>query len=378
MGKLSKQTRSSTGLNQALAYFEGTLAKPHNYVRIARQYLLFIISKQYSIDEISAKLFAKSKAPVYLSACRKFIAFAQDAGIANVYDDVRANYEGNAAVLDFLANAQIRPNSKKTYSIALNEMELFLSKIQQPISRPTVLAFLTELRDGRSLSVYTINNYLSAVRQFSEYCILKREELQLSQELVVQLRDISSIRSLKTGGSFQTYSKESLSEKEIEQLMTVITNPRDKAVIALMAYQGLRTVELTRLEWVDIRSKGGKKYLAVLSKGRNEKELIPLMTACEKILTLYKSKAALHPTKMFEFNNTSIVRKITNQWLRVAGLKGEKVSAHSLRHSVAQIMIDKGVPKPMVQRFLRHKNEATTSIYTAKQEQKDFLTFDFE
>lgn len=378
MNKLSKQKRQAVGMKQALDYYASTLPKTHNYVRIAQQYLFFVLSKGYGMDDISAKLFAKQRSAAYLSAARKFIAFAQEAGITEVYDDSSPNLRGTAAVLDFLANAQIRPNSKQTYSVALNELELFLASLQQPLCRPAVLRFLDELRDVRQLSVYTINNYLAAIRQFANYCIVKREELQLSADVVTQLSSVKTIRSLKIGGNSSTYNKESLSEAEIEQLMAVITHLRDKAVIALMAYQGLRTVEVTRLEWADIKKKNGKSYLAVLGKGQNMKETIPLLPHCEKILMAYKTKLASHPTKMFEFSGTSMVRKITNQWLRVANLKAEKVSAHSLRHSVAQIMIDKGVPKSMVQRFLRHKSETTTSIYTAKQEQKDFLSFDFD
>jgi integrase len=72
------------------------------------------------------------------------------------------------------------------------------------------------------------------------------------------------------------------------------------------------------------------------------------------------------------------VRAITKKWLKVAGLSGEKLSAHSLRHTTAQILTTDGVPKEMVKRFLRHQSELSTSVYTRKAEDEIFLNFNFE
>ena len=236
---------------------------------------------------------------------------------------------------------------------------------------------MTFLKEKKS-SPYTVNTYLAAIKQYVEYCVINRENLNLPEEVSQQLRDVISIKGLKLGGTVKTYSKDSLSKAERDKLLTIINDPRDKAVIALMAYQGLRTIEVVRLEWKDIKKRENKWFLAVLGKGRNEKEYIPLLDACKEILHTYRKQTFNINGQMFSFGDTSMVRKITNKWLKMAKLKREKVSAHSLRHTVAQLMIDQGVPKAMVQRFLRHKSEATTSIYTAKQEDKDFLHFEFE
>ena len=245
-----------------------------------------------------------------------------------------------------------------------------------PPNRTTVLAFVQQCKNN-GLSPYTTNTYIAAIKGFVQFCILKRDEIKIEPDLVEQMRDVSAVKSLKLWGTTKKYAKDSLTEIERTHLLKTITNSKDKAIIGLMAYQGLRTIEVVRLSWKDIKVQQGKNYLAVWGKGREEKELIPILSETYKILIAYQMSITRPEGSMFDFKETSSIRKITNKWLNEAGLKRENVSAHSLRHTVAQLMLDKGIPKPMVQRFLRHKSEAMTSTYTAKQEDREFLNYEF-
>ncbi len=370
-------SKNNFGINQTVKYFEQSLEKPHNYVRIAKQYLVFTMEFNFAIDKMSLHMFVEKKAAVYKTGCNKFLKFAQKNEIHRVFDDSTPSYKGNKYVLAFLANAQLGENSKETYARALHEFHEFAEAKSLPPNRETVLAFMQQCKDN-GLSPYTTNTYKAAIKQFVEFCILKRDEIQINSKLVEQMRDVSTVRGLKVGGSTQKqYAKDSLTEIERTHLIKTITNPKDKAIIALMAYQGLRTIEVVRLSWKDIKVQQGKNYLAVLGKGREEKELIPLLAQTYKILIDYQMSITRPEGSMFDFKETSSIRKITNKWLNEAGLKRENVSAHSLRHTVAQLMLDKGITKPMVQRFLRHKSEAMTSTYTAKQEDREFLNYEF-
>ncbi|WP_375561675.1 tyrosine-type recombinase/integrase [Bernardetia sp. OM2101] len=369
-------SENNFGINQTIKYFEQSLEKPHNYVRIAKQYLVFTMEFNFAIDKMSIEMFVEKKAAVYKTACRKFLKFAQKNDIHRVYDDTTPNYKGNKYVLAFLANAQLSENSKETYSRALQEFYSFMDTKSLPPNRTTVLAFVQQCKNN-GLSPHTTNTYLSAIKQFVQFCVLKRDDLKIEEKLVEQMRDVAYVKVLKTGGTTKKYAKDSLTEQERTHLLNSITNSKDKAIIGLMAYQGLRTVEVVRLSWKDIKVQEGKNYLAVWGKGREEKELIPLLPETYKILIDYQMSITRAEGSMFDFKETSSIRKITNKWLKEAGLKRENVSAHSLRHTVAQLMLDKGIPKPMVQRFLRHKSESMTSTYTAKQEDREFLNYEF-
>lgn len=377
MKPILRSEGQALGYNEALSYYEHWLTNPNNYVRIARQYLLFIMEQGYSINEMSMKLFVSQRSPAYQSAVRKFLKFAGEIDLQRVYSDERPKYSGHPTVLRFLSESQLRSNSKETYAKALDELYKFLEASKQPLTRMSVLQFIEAHLEAQH-SPYTINTYLSAIRAYVNFCIVRREHLNISQDVLEQLRDITNIRGLKTGGTVRTYSKDSLSEEERDHLLAVITDPRDRLVVGLMAYQGLRSVEVIRLHWSDFQSIRSKNYIAVWGKGRNEKEWIPLLGVTEKLLRDYHASTSERQGALFDFRTTAMIRKITNHWLEIAGLKREKISAHSLRHTTAQLMLDKGIPKAMVQRFLRHKSEATTSLYTAKQEDRAFLDFSFE
>ena len=69
----ASNTKGTFGLYQVAKYFEKSLPKPHNYVRIAKQYLRFILEKDFAIDKISIEMFVSDKSPSYKSACKKFL-----------------------------------------------------------------------------------------------------------------------------------------------------------------------------------------------------------------------------------------------------------------------------------------------------------------
>ncbi len=364
------------GLHEVLAHYENWLPRPNNYVRIARQYLEFLIEKDFSINALSAERFVAQRSLSYHSAIKKFLQFAAQSEIKRVYPDERPKYSGHPTVLRFLAESQLRPNSKDTYAKALDELYKFLESQQLPFNRISVLKFI-EYHQAQQHSPYTINTYLAAIRRYVGFCIVRREQLNISEDIANHLRDIVSIRSLQLGGTVRTYTKDSLTAEERDFLLSVIDNPRDRLIIGLMAYQGLRSVEVIRLDWDDFKKFSGKKYIAVLGKGRNEKEFIPLLVHTEELLKQYREVSERRKGQLFDFQTTAMIRRITNHWLTLSGLKRDKLSAHSLRHTTAQLMLDQGIPKEMVQRFLRHKSVATTSLYTAKQEDRVFLSFDF-
>lgn len=372
---LSKHANNRVGLYQLIDYFEKSPVSKGNYARIAKQYLRFTLDNALLINQFSIDKFVENRSPVYRTACKKFLEFSQNRQVSEVYDDTRPSYKGNHIVLAFLGDAQLGESSKETYAKAINEYHKFLDSKDRGASRQSLLLFIDKLKK-EDVSPHTINNYLSAIRRYLSYCIEKKDRLGITNDELEQIEDMLSVKNLKIDGT--KFQKESLTEEERAHLIDCIENPRDKAVIALMAYQGLRSVELVRLRWQDIKEHKGKTFLTVLGKGRNEREWIPMLPACHKILIAYQVSITRPEGDMFGFNDTSTIRKITNKWLEVAGLKREGVSAHSLRHTAAQILMQKGVPKAMIQRFLRHKSESTTSIYTARQEDMDFLNFDFE
>ena len=303
----------------------------------------------------------------------------EEMNIFEVFDDSQEpkNKEIDPAIALFLKNKQLRNSSKDTYAKAMKELQKFLSEKELILNRSSVILYMNQLIEAQS-SPYTLNTYLSVFKQFAEFCIMEREELNLDEIKVKGLRDILLLNGYRNKIANDKYTKDALNVEERELLLNSITNLRDKALIALMCLQGLRTVETLRLKWEDILLIRGKYFLNVLGKGVLQKEKIPLTNKCYVILMAYKATVNNKSEKMFDINNTRTVRGIVAKWFKLTNLQREKLSAHSLRHTTAQVMIHEGISKAMVQRFLRHQAEISTSVYTKKQEDSDFLNFDFE
>lgn len=369
-------SKNNFGINQTVKYFEQSLEKPHNYVRIAKQYLVFTMEFNFSIDKMSLDMFVEKKAAVYKTGCNKFLKFAQKNEIHRVYDDSTPNYKGDKLVILFLSNCQLSENSKETYARALQEFYSFMQIKSLSPTKSTVLSFIQQCKNN-NLSPHTTNTYIAAIKLFVKFCIEKREQLNIEDKnLLEQMRDVAHVKILKVNTT-KKHSKDSLTKEERIHLIETIDNAKDRAIITLMAYQGLRTVEVVRLSWEDIKVREGKNCLNILGKGKEDKELIPLLSICHKVLIEYQMSITRPQGSMFNFKETSSIRKITNKWLEEAELKRENISAHSLRHTTAQLMLDEGIPKSIVQRFLRHVKEHTTSIYTGKQEDREFLNYEF-
>jgi len=376
MQALIRQGKSH-GLQMVLRAFAAEYAPTSNYARIAKAYVLFVLEKRYPVGAESAGVFLQGKPASYVSALRAFLKFVEKHGLAPIHDDRPPKIKASPWVLRFLAERQLRTGSKQTYAAALQELEQFLDRRNLGFHRAGVLEFLQHLQE-KGRSAHTVNLYLSATRQFSKFCIEEKNSLGLEEQAVNQLRDVLLLRNLKTGRTIQQYAKDSLSAEEREHLMQCITRPRDKAIIALMAYQGLRTQEVLNLQWRDVRQKGERPLLAILGKGRNEKDFIPLLSPTLEALRHYhKSADAFLGESLFGLRDTSTLRRIVAFWFEEAGLMREGLSAHSLRHTTAQLLLEQGTPKAMVQRFLRHRSEVSTSVYTGRKEDEQFLNFDF-
>lgn len=113
----------------------------------------------------------------------------------------------------------------------------------------------------------------------------------------------------------------------------------------------------------------------VQGKGRSERaekiRIAPqVVSLIQKYLTVRGKVKAEEPLFVSTSNrnknsrlDTQTIRKMIKANLRGIGLDTPKLSAHSLRHSAATIMLLAGVELTKVQMVLRHVNINTTMIY---------------
>lgn len=156
-----------------------------------------------------------------------------------------------------------------------------------------------------------------------------------------------------------------LTRKEIELLVTQLSNTKHQLILSLAYAAGLRVSEILSLCVRDIdfeemtvtvrQGKGRKDRLTVLSQ-KLASSLRSLCAGKDSADILFESERGGKLT-------SSSVQSVFHAALSKAGIN-KQASFHSLRHSFATHLLENGVDVRYVQELLGHANIRTTQIYT--------------
>lgn len=172
-----------------------------------------------------------------------------------------------------------------------------------------------------------------------------------------------------------------LTEEQIKLLIKHTEKFRDKIIIKLLAYCGLRRFELAKIQVKDIDFSGrririhGKKNIERLASIFSDKLLEDLKVYVKYVLVNPKEKylfpAVSSLNKKGHIATTEINRIVAKAGNR-ARLKNpipelKNINPHILRHSCARILKDKGLTLEVVQKVLGHLSYKTTmDLYGTK------------
>ncbi|MDL1956728.1 MAG: site-specific tyrosine recombinase XerD [Candidatus Desulfofervidus auxilii] len=167
-----------------------------------------------------------------------------------------------------------------------------------------------------------------------------------------------------------------LSLEEVERLLeqpdtTTIRGLRDKAMLELLYATGLRISELVRLKLNQINLEAG--YIIIMGKGAKER-LVPIGSKAINALNIYLEKARYilsnspsNPYLFIGYQGKPITRQafweIIKRYAIQAGIE-KSISPHTLRHSFATHLLERGADLRSVQTMLGHASITTTEIYT--------------
>jgi integrase/recombinase XerD len=132
-----------------------------------------------------------------------------------------------------------------------------------------------------------------------------------------------------------------------------------------MAWNGLRSIEVLRLNYSDVKLTQGK--ILIWGKGRSEKskDSIKLSQIVKREIKNYLKVSKLKKGKLFGGITRLELDGIIKNYFKKLRLKG-KYTPHSLRHTAGQMMYEKGIPLELIQKTLRHADMRTTMIYSQK------------
>ena len=223
----------------------------------------------------------------------------------------------------------------------------------QDLNHRLLRAFVADL-SGRGLKKTTLARYTAAVRSFTRFLV---REGELPSDPAHGLRTPSHRRPLPLH----------LGEDEVERLIDATRTMRDRAILETLYGGGLRVSELVGLDRDDLDLKTG--VARVRGKGRQER-LAPLGGAAVRAIRTYLAQRPRTGDARPVFLNRSggrLTARSVRRLLRDCALRSDvdpRTSPHTLRHSFATHMLDRGADLREVQELLGHKNIATTQIYT--------------
>ena len=236
------------------------------------------------------------------------------------------------------------------------------------IDKQAIRHFLgKEFEEG--FSSKTVGRRLASIKSFFKY-LIKAEVVNNNPALYV--------KTPKTSKPLPNF----IDEKMIDALMNApprntITGLRDRAILELFYSTGIRLSELININFRNINIQNN--LIKVVGKG-NKERLIPFGDRAVKAIENYLEKsgrslktadknAPLFVNSKGERISQRTVQRSVNMYLQLV-TEGEHLGPHTLRHSFATHLLDRGADLLAVKDLLGHSSLSSTQIYTHVQPER--------
>jgi len=265
----------------------------------------------------------------------------------------------------FIAYLQIEknasPNTTTNYLIDLKEFDGSVKeKALEKIGHTDIRLFLARMKE-RDLSKRSVARKMACLRSFFRF---------LCREGYVKSNPAAGLQTPKQERRLPIFLDEAKVARLIEAPdVSEVYGARDRAILETLYSSGLRVSELVGLNRESIDFISG--VLKVLGKGKKER-LSPIGDKALKAMRNYfdkkegldiKDKRAVFLNKSGKRMTDRAVRRVVDKYIKKTSLS-EKISPHSLRHSFATHLLNRGADLRSVQELLGHANLSTTQIYT--------------
>ena len=277
----------------------------------------------------------------------------------------------------FIDYTDVKDTTLKGYMVYIRAFVRWMHErgITQP-TREDIKAY-KEWLEGSELATSTKAQYLRAVRHFFKWTA--------AEGLYPDIAD--NIKGAKV--RHDHHKKDALGREDVPAIAATIdrsteTGKRLYAIYMVCIVCGLRTVEVSRANIEDIKTKGGKSYLWVWGKGHDEPDspvlLIPeVKTALQEYLDSRTDSPTAKSPLFVSTSNRSKAKRIApttisaqlKAMMRAAGYDSSRLTAHSLRHTSGTGAYQATHNLYLAQQHQRHADPSTTEIYIHDDEREN-------
>ena len=270
-------------------------------------------------------------------------------------DGERCQRENSELEQAFIAAKRLEGCSEKSlayYHASLNKLLQALNKPVDAITTPDIRAYLASIQETRSLSRVTIDNIRRIFSSFFSW---------LEDEDLIRKSPVRRIRKVRA----ESLIKEVLSDENLEVLRDSCIEPRDLAMIDLLASTGIRVGELVKMNRQDIDFQ--ERQCVVFGKGNKEREVYFNARAKIHLLNYLRDRTDDNPALFVSLHapHSRLTIGGVESRLRAVGARANihHVHPHKFRRTMATMAIDKGMPIEQVQKLLGHVKIDTTLHY---------------
>lgn len=232
----------------------------------------------------------------------------------------------------------------------------------QDVSRQLINSFMLDERD-RGLSPNSVGRELACIKSFFKFLV---SEAKIKEDVANIIESPKLWKKLPSA----------LSLDEVEALLGAPNirdwmGMRDRACLELMYATGMRVSEIVNLKMDDINMDVG--FVKCFGKGSKER-IVPFGKKAKEALSKYLDKVrpillknkisnSLFLTRLGKSMSRQTFWKIIKRYAKEARIKKE-ITPHTLRHSFATHILERGADLRIVQELLGHADISTTQIYT--------------
>lgn len=273
------------------------------------------------------------------------------------------------AEAEWFANLD-NPRTRRAYQVDLRDFMGFADIARAEdfriVTRAHVLAWRQTL-ETRALAGATIRRKLAALSSLFDY---------LCEKNAVDFNPVKGARRPRVDSA--EGKTPALGDHQARALLTApdsntLKGQRDRALLAVLLYHGLRRAELCALRVKDIQPRRGVLHLQVRGKGGKTRYL-PLHPGCAERIHVYLEAAGhggMPDAPLFQplrhATGGSItpdgVYKCVQAYAALAKIEVQGLGVHGLRATAATNALEHNADLAQVQAWLGHANIATTRLY---------------
>jgi integrase/recombinase XerD len=274
-----------------------------------------------------------------------------------------------SAALDLRVRAnEISKNTALAYTNGVQRFVSWAISNRKNAGQPDTIREWKAYLSSVEMTPATISTWMSGIRMFFRWAV---------ESKIIPYSPADHITGADRTGANDHHVREILSDSESLRLLrspdiTTSEGIRDLAIISVMLYTAVRTVEVYRANYEDVQTRGGRMVLFIQGKGHVKKDAFVVLAHSEDALRDWLAIRKDKPGPLFiSFSNRTngnrlslqSYRELIKGYMKASGVVGNKTT-HSLRHTAITKAITAGVPLAKVSHGLaRHRSLDTTMIY---------------